>query len=572
MVINTNKIKTVKAFLFTLFTVLIIYSCGKDSDVLPDSFPKMTSITINGSEKVFNATIYFNDGVYRSAGKTGDLNAQSFQVELTGGTAKLTSYLVNHVAGQKNASFRIALDKEADMTEILTIRPINSEAIYNANGNSMDASEYRSIGLDGITHETIVIKDDGNGTGTTTFTANNVYVLDGFVYVNNGQTLTIEAGTVVKGKTGQGENASALIVARGGTLLASGTPTHPIIFTSVLDDLNGSVSDLDDGLWGGLIVLGDAIINSSNGEHKIEGIPDSEARAVYGGNNDEDNSGVLRYISIRHGGTDIGDGSEINGLTLGGVGNETIIEFIEVFSNKDDGVEIFGGAPQLNNIVVAFCGDDAFDYDDGFHGKGQFWIGIQGFNRGDRLGEHDGCSEENCTDLLTNPNIYNATYISRHNGDEKQLITFRGNSGGKYANSIFYQQNTRIDIEYLTSESSYQQFLNEELQIANNIFYNLNGMQALKVIPGTGINSNQEDEANATLNAYFLSAANENKDPGFILDGLTFNITPSNDVSGNMADYPEDNWFRAVNYKGAINPSENTSWFEGWTLFSKYMN
>ncbi|MCB2208730.1 MAG: hypothetical protein KQH67_10610 [Bacteroidetes bacterium] len=568
MVIN----KTFKALIFFSFTILLTSSCGKDDDELPESFPKMTAITIDGSEKVFNATVFFNDGVYRSPGKTGDLNAQSFQVELTGGTAKLTSYLVTHVAGQKNASFRIALDNEADMTEILTIRPVNNEAIYNANGNPMDASEYRSIGLDGITHETIVIKDDGNGTGTTTFTANNIYVLDGFVYVNKGQTLTIEAGTVIKGKTGQGENASALIVTRGGTLLANGTPTHPIIFTSVLDDLNGSVSDLDDGLWGGLIVLGDAVINSGTGEHKIEGIPDSESRAVYGGSNDEDNSGILRYISIRHGGTDIGDGSEINGLTLGGVGSETIIEFIEVFSNKDDGVEIFGGAPRLNNILVAFCGDDAFDYDDGFHGKGQFWIGIQGFNRGDRLGEHDGCSEENCIGLITNPNIYNATYISRHNGDEKQLITFQGNSGGSYFNSIFYQQNTRIDIDYQTSESSYEQFLNEQLQIANNIFYNLNGRQALKVIPGAGITNSQEDNANTTINTYFLSAANENKDPGFILDGLTFDMTPRNNVGENMADYPDDDWFRAVNYKGAINPSEDENWLQGWTLFSKYMN
>ncbi|MEE4260515.1 MAG: hypothetical protein V2I62_12175 [Bacteroidales bacterium] len=572
MVINTNKLKIFKTIIFTLLTVLFTNSCGKDDDSLPESFPEMTSITINGSDKVFIATVYFNEGVYRAPGKSGDLDAQSFQVELTRGTAQLTTYLVTHVAGQKNVSIRIALDKEADLTEILTIHPANNESIYNAYGNSMDDSEYKSIGLDGITHETILIKDDGNGTGTTTFTANNIYVLDGFVYVNNGQTLTIEAGTVIKGKTGQGEDASALIITRGGTLLASGTPAHPIIFTSVLDDLNGSVSDLDDGLWGGLIVLGDATINSSLGENKIEGIPDSEFRAVYGGLNDEDNSGVLRYISIRHGGTDIGDGSEINGLTLGGVGSETVIEFIEVFSNKDDGVEIFGGAPQLNNILVAFCGDDAFDYDDGFHGKGQFWIGIQGFNKGDRLGEHDGCSEENCTDLIANPTIYNTTYVSRHDGDEKQLITFRANSGGSYANSIFYQQNTTVDIEYLVSQSSYHQFQDGQLKFNNNIFFDMNDGQALKVNPGSGITTIQETEANLDLASYFLIAANENKDPGFILDGLTFDVIPRNNVNSNLAVYPEDNWFRAVNYKGAFNPSEDINWAKDWTLFSKYMN
>jgi len=207
------------------------------------------------------------------------------------------------------------------------------------------------------------IVDNGSGTGTTTWESGETYFLQGFVYVNEGQTLTIEPGCVIKGKSGQGENASALIVARGAKLMAEGTADSPIIFTAEADDLNGSVSVTDRGLWGGLIILGSAQLNSTPGESQIEGIPTSEPRGRYGGSNDADNSGVIKYVSIRHGGTDIGEGNEINGLTLGAVGSGTVIDYVEVIANKDDGFEFFGGTPQLKHILVAYVGDDCFDYD-----------------------------------------------------------------------------------------------------------------------------------------------------------------------------------------------------------------
>ena len=142
------------------------------------------------------------------------------------------------------------------------------------------------------------IVDDGNGTGTTTWKTGKTYLLDGFVFVNDGQVLTIEPGCVIKGKPGQGENASALIVARGGNIMAEGTPDKPIIFTAEADNLNGSLANTDRGLWGGLIALGKGKLNSSPGESQIEGIPTNEPRGRYGGNDDNDNSGVLKYISI----------------------------------------------------------------------------------------------------------------------------------------------------------------------------------------------------------------------------------------------------------------------------------
>ncbi|MGB0881419.1 MAG: hypothetical protein ACPGSO_00590, partial [Vicingaceae bacterium] len=252
--------------------------------------------------------------------------------------------------------------------------------------------------------KTITVTDN---TGTTTWTKENTYLLDGFVFVNPGQTLTIEPGTVVKGKPGTGASASALIVAKGATINACGTASNPIIFTFEADPLDGSVGMTTTGQWGGVIILGSARLNTVPATQNIEGIPTSESRGSYGGTNDNDNSGSLCYVSIRHGGTDIGAGNEINGLTLGGVGAGTSIHHIEVVANADDGVEFFGGAPNLKHILVSNVGDDSYDYDQGFRGKGQFWVAIENANS-DRGGEHDGGTSPEDGLPYATPVIYNA--------------------------------------------------------------------------------------------------------------------------------------------------------------------
>ncbi|MEY5044767.1 MAG: hypothetical protein RJA19_1994 [Bacteroidota bacterium] len=199
-----------------------------------------------------------------------------------------------------------------------------------------------------------------NITTNTTWTNDRPYQLGGRIVVTAGATLTIEPGTIIKGEAGTGANATALIIARGGKIMADGRADAPIIFTSVADEISPedvaagdfTSPNLDptvNGLWGGVIVLGHAPISASNDQGdisqvQIEGIPTSDANGLYGGNDPADNSGVLRYISIRHGGANIGSGNEINGLTLGGVGSGTVIEHIEVVSNQDDGIEWFGGS------------------------------------------------------------------------------------------------------------------------------------------------------------------------------------------------------------------------------------
>lgn len=215
-----------------------------------------------------------------------------------------------------------------------------------------------------------------NITSNTTWTKDNVYQLGGRIAIESGATLTIEPGTIIKGEAGTGTNATVLIVARGGKLMAEGTASEPIIFTSVADEITSgqiqspNLNPDQNGLWGGLIVLGKAPISIDGDgiETQIEGIPTSDPNGLYGGNNPSDNSGVLKYISIRHGGSEIGAGNEINGLTLGGVGNGTVIENIEVIGNQDDGVEWFGGTVNVKNVVVWNAGDDAIDTDQAWSG------------------------------------------------------------------------------------------------------------------------------------------------------------------------------------------------------------
>lgn len=213
-------------------------------------------------------------------------------------------------------------------------------------------------------------------TADETWTSNNIYNLSGKVVVDNGVTLTIEPGTIIKGKKGTGSLASALIVARGGKLMAQGTSDQPIIFTSVDDNIEvgqtagTNLNENDNALWGGLIVLGKAkgSFKGDVTETQIEGIPAGDTFGLYGGDDNSDNSGVLQYISIRHGGALIGEGNEINGLTLGAVGSGTVIENIEIVGNLDDGVEFFGGTVSPKNILVWAQGDDGLDIDQAFNG------------------------------------------------------------------------------------------------------------------------------------------------------------------------------------------------------------
>ncbi len=413
-----------------------------------------------------------------------------------------------------------------------------------------------------IIEYTETITDLGGGTGTTTWSSDKTYLISGFVFVNDGQVLTIEPGTVIRAKTGQGTLSSALIVARGARIIAEGTNTEPIIFTVENDDLEGSVPVDAKGLWGGLIILGDAIINTDAGEELIEGIPVSEPRGIYGGVNDDDNSGILRYVSIRHGGTNIGEGNEINGLTLGGVGRQTIIDHIEVIANADDGVEIFGGSVNLKNMVISYCGDDAFDFDLGYHGKCQFLLAIN--NEDSDLGiECSGGLDPLPLLPGTFPVFHNLTIFGDKNNETTPLIHFSSYGAASINNSIFVDAGSGVAI-YNSGKTgdSYSLFENGVLTLNSNIFgladenkpliycYNNEGSDFTTEI------SILNDSIQSWSNIYDEVLANN--------DGI-YQILPENTVFENMAEY-DNGWYEQVTYKGAFG-SEN--WIENWTLLQQ---
>lgn len=425
----------------------------------------------------------------------------------------------------------------------------------------------------------ITISDDNIQAGDEVYwTANNVYLLDGFVFVENGAVLNIEAGTVIKGKPGQGESASALIICQGGKIYAEGTAAEPIIFTAEADD----VTDPDDldlpatNLWGGVIILGYAQINTSAGVGNIEGLPVSE-KSQYGGSDDDDNSGVMRYVSIRHGGTDIGEGNEINGLTMGGVGRGTTIDHIEVFQNNDDGFEWFGGTVNCKYLISAFNADDGFDHDEGIRSKMQFLFEIQDPDFGNHFGEHDGGTDPEDGAPYAYPQIYNATLLgsgmSSTNPDNSYSFLLRDNWGGAYKNCVFGDYaGTALNIEDLTTgQDSRKRFEDGEIVFNNNVWFDYGGGNSFNdlVVSNEGVDPQ-------FIADYLNDAANGNKIEDPALNGISrardesLDPRPAADgaVYNNVADYPDgDEFFERVNYKGAFG---STNWLKGWTALDHY--
>lgn len=280
---------------------------------------------------------------------------------------------------------------------------------------------------------------EGNITANTTWSNDKIYEIAGRIFVTDGITLTIQEGTIIKGRTGSGTNASVLTVARGGKIIADGTAAKPIIFTSVEDNiqlgqLKGSNRDASDNqLWGGLVILGKAPISPDAGtEAQIEGVPASEPLGLYGGNIDADNSGILDYVSIRHGGTTIdpAKGNDINGLTLGGVGSGTSITNIEIIANFDDGVEFFGGSVNVTNLLVYGVGDDAIDVDQAWKGTvDNFWVFTTADASSDEGLEIDGPEgSENATGKFT---IQNGTITAVGGGS---AADFKSRAQGTVSN------------------------------------------------------------------------------------------------------------------------------------------
>ena len=242
-----------------------------------------------------------------------------------------------------------------------------------------------------------VVTVSGDITSNTNWTNDNIYLLSGFVYITQNAELTIQPGTVIKGdKASKG----SLIVTRGSKLIADGTLSQPIVFTS-----NEPVGSRTYGDWGGIIICGKAPINDPAGESTIEGGVDP-VKGLYGGSDPSDNSGILRYVRIEFPGIAFMPNNEINGLTLGGVGNQTIIDYVQVSYSGDDSYECFGGTVNLKHLI-AFRGlDDEFDTDFGFSGKCQFLVGVRDSNVADISGSNGFESDNDATGSTNTPTTY----------------------------------------------------------------------------------------------------------------------------------------------------------------------
>lgn len=368
-----------KKFLSMVAIAVMVTSflaCDDDDEPTPDApsiaAPALTNVQVGTATDVtFAVTV---PGGYKS-----------MTVTATGGTAAKKSEPASG-ATSGNAVVTFTADGTAGAGTVTITVTDNSDKVATQNGAINKTAE---------PVEETVIDVSANITANATWETGKTYILKTRVAVVDGVTLTIEPGVVVKGEAGTGSNATALIIARGAKLMAEGTAEQPIIFTSIADELEpGEIESPNlepgiTGLWGGLLIMGKAPISvaSDNQTAQIEGIPADDPNGTYGGTDAADNSGVIKYISIRHGGSNIGEGNEINGLTLGGVGSGTVIEHVEVVGNQDDGIEWFGGTVNVKHAVIWYAGDDGIDTDQSWGGTLDNFVVIAA---GDKCFELDG--------------------------------------------------------------------------------------------------------------------------------------------------------------------------------------
>ena len=278
-----------------------------------------------------------------------------------------------------------------------------------------------------------------------TWTNDRIWIMNGKVVVRDGGTLTIEAGTIIKAEDGQGVDATALIIAKGGNIVAEGAAESPIVFTDKADQLSYLNEDrispnrvaTDTGKWGGVIILGQATVGEDGGEDNIEGIATGYDWTKYGGSLDADSSGTLNYISIRHSGTALGNGDEIQGLTLGGVGSGTTVTNIEIVGSDDDGIEIFGGTVNVTNLTVWAQSDDAVDLDEGYAGTIDN-VAVQMKASGDNIFEIDG-TEDSTDERDGQFTLKNVTFIGVAGNTEKtdQLGHWKSDATGTTENVLY---------------------------------------------------------------------------------------------------------------------------------------
>lgn len=401
-------------------------------------------------------------------------------------------------------------------------------------------------------------------TGTTaqnyTFKADTKYLLKGFVYVKAGATLTIEPGTVIMGDKG---SRGTLVIEQGAKIIAEGTAQKPIVFTS-----SQPKGDRKAGDWGGVIILGNAPTNLG-ASAKIEGGVDR----TYGGTNPADNSGILKYVRIEFGGIAFQPDNEINGLTLGGVGNGTVIDYVQVSHCGDDSFEMFGGTVNAKHLIAYKNVDDMFDTDNGYSGKMQFLLGIADPNVADASGsngfESDGDAQGSDATPKTAATFSNVSLFgpmatstaTGYNANFKRAMHIRRNSSISVHNSVFAGWPVGLLLDGSKSQANATA---NTLKIQNTWLAGMAAGKATTVEAGSTFN----------VNSWFTAVANNNH-----IEAEAANVGLSNAFNGTGADYKPaggsallsgasfsglDGFFENVAYNGAFG---STDWTSGWANF-----
>jgi len=433
------------------------------------------------------------------------------------------------------------------------------------------------------TSENVIL--EGRITANRTLKADYVYKLRGLVYVTNGAILTIEPGTKIVGESGKN---GGLIITRSSKIIADGTAAKPIVFTS-------EAATPQRGDWAGLVILGNAPANSSfngvQGVGEIEGgINNSDGLGLYGtpatqAQNPADNSGILRYVRIEYAGFAFLPDKEINGLTLGGVGNQTVIDYVQVSYANDDSFEWFGGTVNCTHLISFRTLDDDFDTDNGYSGKVQFGISLRDSAVAD-ISKSEAFESDNdangssllpqTTAIFSNMTVMGPRETLANKGNNLFVwgAQIRRNSSLSLFNSIImgYPNGLYIDA---TKGVPTDNNIPGSLFVQNNIIAG----SATPVLYSLGSNTNVPLTANtsATITEWFNTAAYGNS----ILTnntevGLTapFNYTAPdfNPTAGSVAltggtfTHPKlATGFTPVTYKGAC--AAGDTWWKTWTKF-----
>jgi hypothetical protein len=426
-------------------------------------------------------------------------------------------------------------------------------------------------------------------TASRTLYADTVYVLSGYVKVKNGATLTIQPGTKIVGDT----NAvgSSLWILRGSKIVANGTSAQPIVFTSQRSAPNRKPGD-----WGGIIIIGNGIINRTGLTILTEGGAAGESENYAGGNDNNDSSGVLRYVRIEFAGYDVssGAGQELNSLSMYAVGRHTVLEYVQTMAGLDDSFEWWGGAVDGRYLVSYESGDDHFDWTEGYQGRNQFLIAFQSqrlvpragsgvFSSDPRGFEGDGCDPavSGCTLSATgastpysNPVFANFTMIGPGQlagipNDGNGGVWRRG-TGGYFANGILARwKGIAINIRDAWTDSLLANY--DSLNIVN-VLLTQNGFNYDTAGAGFG----QAPAFSSDSHLSFAASVAADTLLGISLNPAGLDWTPKGGSpantgavtvpAGKVGAFFGGSWANTA-YLGAAQPAGG-KWWQGWTAYN----